>query len=58
MNDADTTLSQLKDSVSKFCEERNWTQFHNPKDLAIGVATEAGELWTCSDSKPKNKSRR
>lgn len=44
MNDNDMTLSQLKVLVSKFCEERDWTQFHNPKDLAIGVATEAGEL--------------
>ncbi|MHB1709688.1 MAG: nucleotide pyrophosphohydrolase [Thermoplasmataceae archaeon] len=44
MDDNDTTLSQLKILVSNFCEERNWAQFHNPKDLAIGVATEAGEL--------------
>ncbi len=27
-----------------FCEARDWDQFHGPKDLAIGLATEAGEL--------------
>ena len=34
----------MTDMVVKFCEERNWTQFHNAKDLAIGISTEAGEL--------------
>lgn len=44
MDDNSISLSQLKDLVSEFCEERNWTQFHNPKDLAIGIVTEAAEL--------------
>jgi len=30
--------------VRGFCEERDWDQFHNAKDLAIGISTEAGEL--------------
>ena len=30
--------------VKEFCEERDWDQFHNPKDLAIGMATESAEL--------------
>jgi NTP pyrophosphatase (non-canonical NTP hydrolase) len=42
--DNDTTVNELKDLVRQFCEERNWDQFHNPKDLAIGIITEAGEL--------------
>jgi len=42
--DDDTTLSELKGLVKQFCEARNWDQFHNPKDLAIGISTEAGEL--------------
>ncbi len=42
--DSETTIKQLKDIVQKFCEERDWDQFHNPKDLAIGVSTEAAEL--------------
>lgn len=42
--DTETTILQLKDRVRVFCEARNWDQFHNAKDLAIGIATEAGEL--------------
>jgi NTP pyrophosphatase (non-canonical NTP hydrolase) len=30
--------------VRKFSEERDWNQFHNAKDLAIGIVTEASEL--------------
>lgn len=30
--------------VRAFCEERDWDQFHGPKDLAIGLSTEAAEL--------------
>lgn len=37
-------MKTLQDRIQKFCEERDWDQFHTPKDLAIGVATEAGEL--------------
>ena len=44
MGDSSTTVKELKDKVQKFCEERNWDQFHNPKDLAIGISTEASEL--------------
>ena len=32
------------DQVLKFREERNWKQFHNPKDLAISISLEAAEL--------------
>lgn len=44
MRDDSTTIKELKDKVQKFCEERDWDKFHNPKDLAIGVSTEASEL--------------
>jgi len=30
--------------IQTFCEARDWDQFHGPKDLAIGVITEASEL--------------
>lgn len=42
--DNEMTIDKLKDLVQEFCEERDWTQFHNPKDLAIGISTEANEL--------------
>jgi hypothetical protein len=29
--------------VAAFCQARDWDQFHNAKDLAIGIVTEAGE---------------
>lgn len=42
--DNTATVDDLKNAVSEFCEERDWDQFHNPKDLAIGISTEANEL--------------
>ncbi len=42
--DSNTNLQELKDKVKKFCEERDWDKYHNAKDLAIGVITEASEL--------------
>lgn len=42
--DSITTISGLKDIVKRFCEERDWDQFHSPKELAIGLSTEANEL--------------
>lgn len=38
------TLRELTRKVREFCEVRDWDQFHGPKDLAIGVITEASEL--------------
>ena len=43
MTDNDS-LRALSDRLRSFCAERDWDQFHSPKDLAIGIATEAGEL--------------
>ncbi len=42
--DDKTTIAALKEKVKVFSEERDWDQFHNAKDLAIGVITEASEL--------------
>ena len=44
MNDKEVTLEELKIKVKEFCEKRDWDQFHNPKELAIGISTEANEL--------------
>ena len=38
------TINELIKMVQDFCEERDWDQYHNPKDLAIGISTEANEL--------------
>jgi len=38
------SLSELRDAVDAFVAERDWAQFHTPKNLAMGVAIEAAEL--------------
>jgi NTP pyrophosphatase (non-canonical NTP hydrolase) len=35
---------QIIDALIKFRNERDWGQFHNPKDLALAINVEAGEL--------------
>lgn len=42
--DKATSIEQLKELVKIFCEERDWDQYHNAKDLAIGIITESSEL--------------
>ncbi|MDY5583987.1 MAG: nucleotide pyrophosphohydrolase [Candidatus Merdousia sp.] len=42
--DSDTTIIELKNKIRFFCEQRDWDQFHSPKELAIGISTEANEL--------------
>ena len=37
-------IKALTDAVNRFTEERDWDQFHNPKDLAIAISLEASEL--------------
>lgn len=39
-----TSVEELSEQVRDFCEARDWGRFHGPKDLAIGVVTEAAEL--------------
>jgi NTP pyrophosphatase (non-canonical NTP hydrolase) len=38
------SIEELTLLVKNFCEARDWDQYHGPKDLAIGVITEASEL--------------
>lgn len=37
-------LAELADAVAAFVAERDWAQFHTPKNLAMGVAIESAEL--------------
>ena len=39
-----SALEALKNRVRVFCEERDWDQYHDIKELAIGVSTESAEL--------------
>ena len=40
-------IRQLQDEIAKFCNDRDWGQFHNLKDLSAAIAIEAGELQEC-----------
>jgi dCTP diphosphatase len=44
LTDAETTLAELKTRVLAFAKEREWEQFHAPKNLSMALAAEAGEL--------------
>jgi dCTP diphosphatase len=44
MCDSSTTLSELRGLVRRFVEERDWRQFHSPKNLSMSLAIEAAEL--------------
>ena len=44
MDDRSTTIIELKKIVEDFVEERDWSQFHNPKNLSMALTIEAGEL--------------
>ena len=37
-------LDQLRDSLRQFAADRDWDQFHSPKNLAMALAVEAAEL--------------
>ena len=50
MND----IGEIIEALIKFRDERDWDQFHNPKDLALAINVEAGELlelflWKSAD---------
>ncbi|HXA92215.1 MAG TPA: nucleotide pyrophosphohydrolase [Steroidobacteraceae bacterium] len=38
------SLDELRDALRRFAAERDWDQFHSPKNLAIALSVEAAEL--------------
>lgn len=42
--DRDCLVSTLKEEVNRFVAERDWEQFHSPKNLSMSIAIEAAEL--------------
>jgi dCTP diphosphatase len=44
MTDATTTIGEVKERVLAFAKERDWEQFHAPKNLSMALAAEAAEL--------------
>jgi dCTP diphosphatase len=57
-DDKDTTVDQLRLEIAAFIRERDWEQFHDPKNLSMAIATEAAELmehfrWATNDASRK-----
>jgi dCTP diphosphatase len=44
LSDSATTVSELRERVLAFVRERDWEQFHSPKNLSMALAAESGEL--------------
>jgi dCTP diphosphatase len=44
LTDSATTVAELKARILAFVRERDWEQFHSPKNLSMALAAEAGEL--------------
>jgi len=42
--DPQTTVDELREMVRQFVAERDWSQFHSPKNLSMSLAIEAAEL--------------
>jgi dCTP diphosphatase len=43
-NSNEVGIDQLRQSLHRFSYDRDWVQFHTPKNLAIALSVEAGEL--------------
>jgi len=53
-------IREITESLLEFRDERDWAQFHNPKDLALALNIEAGELlesflWKSSEQADMGK---
>ena len=40
-------MEELIKKLRKFADERDWEQFHSPKNLSMALAVEAGEILEC-----------
>jgi NTP pyrophosphatase (non-canonical NTP hydrolase) len=53
-----TELDLLRDQLRIFAAERDWDQFHSPKNLAMALAAESGELVEAFQWLTEEQSRR
>lgn len=44
MNDSNVTITDLKQKIEAIIKEREWEQFHTPKNMSMAIAVEASEL--------------
>lgn len=47
-------IEEISKRLTKFAEDRDWGQYHSPKNLAISLAVEAGELLEVFQWLPEN----
>lgn len=50
-------LEAVRDRLRKFSEERDWNQFHSPKNLSMALSVEASELLECFQWLTEEQSR-
>jgi len=50
-------LDDLRDALRRFARERDWDQFHSPKNLASALVVEAAELLECFQWLTEEQSR-
>lgn len=60
VGEVEMMIRETINQVLKFRDDRNWKQFHNPKDLAVSISLEAAELlevfqWSGMDTECKEK---
>jgi NTP pyrophosphatase (non-canonical NTP hydrolase) len=48
-------IKEITQALLEFRDERDWAQFHNPKDLALALNIEAGELLEAFLWKPSEQ---
>ncbi len=44
MKNKKTSLEQIREEIKEFIKERDWEQFHSPKNISMSIAIEAAEL--------------
>ena len=60
-DDSTTSIQELKSEILSFVHERDWEQFHSPKNLSMALSAETAELmehflWSESEAS-KSKSQ-
>jgi NTP pyrophosphatase (non-canonical NTP hydrolase) len=56
--DSQTTIAELQELVRQFVAERDWQQFHAPKNLSMALAVEVAELMEHFQWRDVEQSRR
>ena len=44
MSDKQTTIQEIRSLIDSFADERDWQQFHSPKNLSMSISIESAEL--------------